>query len=81
VAVATRVVLIIEYDGTDYYGFQAQSSQPTIQSELEAAIARLTGTERRVVAASRTDAGVHASGQVVSFRTESALSRRDFSAG
>ena len=72
-ATATRVVLIIEYDGTDYYGFQWQSGQPTIQSELEAAIERLTDRWTRVVSASRTDTGVHARGQVVTFRTESSL--------
>ena len=72
----TKIVLILEYDGTNYIGFQAQANKlrrPTIQSELENAIFRLTGEELRVVAASRTDTGVHAKGQVVSFRTHSSL--------
>ncbi len=70
-ATTTRTILIVEYDGTSYHGFQAQAGLPTIQGELEAAIRRLTGENRRVITASRTDAGVHARGQVVSFRTGS----------
>ena len=72
-AVSARTVLIIEYDGTDYHGFQLQKGAPTIQGDLEKAIHRLTGERRRVAASSRTDTGVHALGQVVSFRTDSAL--------
>jgi tRNA pseudouridine38-40 synthase len=67
-------VLVVEYDGRQYYGFQWQNGLPTIQSELEKAIRKLTGEMRRVLSASRTDTGVHARGQVVSFRTNSALS-------
>lgn len=69
----SRIVLIIEYDGTGYCGFQYQVNAPTIQDELEKAIFRLTGEQIRVVAASRTDTGVHARGQVVSFRTGSTI--------
>ena len=72
----TKIVLIVEYDGTNYFGFQLQAGrpeQPTIQSELEQAIHQLTGEALRVLAASRTDTGVHAKEQVVSFRTHSAL--------
>jgi len=65
--------LLIEYDGTQYYGFQWQLGLPTIQSELEQAIGRLCGQSSRVVAASRTDTGVHAKGQVVGFWAESTL--------
>ena len=72
-AVATKVILIIEYDGTVYHGFQMQAKLPTIQGEIERALGKLTGERRRVLAASRTDAGVHARGQVVSFRTGSHL--------
>jgi tRNA pseudouridine38-40 synthase len=78
---STRVALIIEYDGTDYYGFQFQADQPTVQSELEQAILRLTGEQTRVTAASRTDTGVHALGQVVSFRTGSNLPLGNFVSG
>jgi tRNA pseudouridine38-40 synthase len=65
--------LLIEYDGTQYYGFQWQVGLPTIQNELEQAIRRLCGQSSRVMAASRTDTGVHAKGQVVSFWAESTL--------
>jgi tRNA pseudouridine38-40 synthase len=80
----TKIVLTIEYDGTDYFGFQLQENrpdQPTIQSELEEAIFRLTGERLRVAAASRTDTGVHAKGQVVSFRTQSSISLPYFLSG
>ncbi|OGN92259.1 MAG: tRNA pseudouridine(38-40) synthase TruA [Chloroflexi bacterium RBG_13_48_17] len=70
--------MIVEYDGRNYYGFQWQPKLPTIQSELERAIRKLTGESSRVLAASRTDTGVHALGQVVSFRTKSALSPQTF---
>jgi len=70
---ASKVVLVIEYNGECYYGFQWQKSLPTIQGELEIAIMKLTGESRRVIAASRTDAGVHAKGQVISFWTKSSL--------
>jgi tRNA pseudouridine38-40 synthase len=68
-ASGAKVVLIVEYEGTRYHGFQFQENAPTIQEELERALERLTGERTRVIAASRTDAGVHAQGQVVSFRT------------
>jgi tRNA pseudouridine38-40 synthase len=68
-----KIVLVVEYDGRNYYGFQWQTKLPTIQSELEGAIRKVTGESSRVIAASRTDTGVHARGQVVSFRTKSGL--------
>ncbi|MCL0044522.1 tRNA pseudouridine(38-40) synthase TruA [Dehalococcoidia bacterium] len=67
------VALVIEYDGTSYAGFQLQANAPTIQGELEKAIARLTETPTRVYGAGRTDSGVHAQGQVVAFSTKSRL--------
>jgi len=70
---SSKFVLLIEYDGTQYYGFQWQLGLPTIQSELEQAIGRLDAQSSRVTAASRTDTGVHAKGQVVSFRSKLAL--------
>ncbi len=62
----------IEYDGTGYHGFQRQVEEhgPTIQGELEAAISRISSTMVNVTGAGRTDAGVHASGQVINFRTD-----------
>lgn len=70
----SKIVLIVEYDGRRYYGFQWQKELPTIQSELEGAIKKLTGESSRITGASRTDTGVHARGQVASFRTTSSLS-------
>src|SRR5512137_1752459 len=65
---AVRYRARCEYDGTDFAGFQLQGNARTVQGELEAALARLAGGERVVVdGAGRTDAGVHASGQVIAF--------------
>lgn len=69
----SKFILLIEYDGTRYYGFQWQVGLPTIQNELEQAIRRFCGQSSRVMAASRTDTGVHAKGQVVSFWARSTL--------
>ncbi len=74
----TKMVLVMEYDGTHYYGFQMQANLPTIQEETEKALWKLTGEKSRLRAASRTDAGVHAKGQVVSFRTGSSLPPKTF---
>jgi tRNA pseudouridine38-40 synthase len=68
-----NVRLTVAYDGTAYYGFQLQAGQPTIQSALEQAIRQVTQESSRVIGAGRTDTGVHAVGQVVNFRTTSAL--------
>jgi len=59
----------MEYDGSEYHGSQYQENAPTIQGEMESALHKLTGERTRVTAASRTDAGVHARGQMVSFKT------------
>jgi tRNA pseudouridine38-40 synthase len=68
-----NIKLVVEYDGTGYSGFQRQSSRPTIQGELETALGRLLKDSVRLTAAGRTDAGVHALGQVVSFHTGSTV--------
>jgi tRNA pseudouridine38-40 synthase len=72
-SLALHIALIVEYDGSRYAGSQFQKHLPTIQSELEAALYKLSGEKIRVSLASRTDAGVHARGQVVSFSTSSNL--------
>jgi len=70
----SKVALVVEYEGTRYHGYQWQANGPTIQDELERAIRKIDNKASRVIAASRTDAGVHAKGQVVSFWTRSTLS-------
>ena len=66
---AIRLALTIEYEGTRYHGFQYQDNASNIQEELENSIYKFTGEVVRVKAAGRTDSGVHAIGQVISFDT------------
>jgi tRNA pseudouridine38-40 synthase len=70
--------LIIAYDGTDFHGWQIQSNKPTIQGEIVNVLRRITQENVQLHGAGRTDAGVHALGQVGSFRTQSALSASEF---
>jgi tRNA pseudouridine38-40 synthase len=71
--------ITIAYDGTDFHGWQIQSSdKPTIQGEISSVLGRLTQENVAVNGAGRTDAGVHALGQVASFRTQSGLSAGEF---
>ncbi len=65
-----RLLLTVQYDGTDYHGFQRQPDVPTIQSEIERALSRLLDEHVTIVGAGRTDAGVHALGQTVTFDTD-----------
>jgi tRNA pseudouridine38-40 synthase len=67
----------VAYDGTAYAGWQIQPTEPTVQAVIEAAWHEITREEIRVMAAGRTDAGVHALGQVVGLSTESTLSIAD----
>jgi len=60
--------ITLAYDGTAYYGWQIQPNQPTIQGVLSAVLEKLEGSPVVTYAAGRTDSGVHAEGQVVSFR-------------
>ncbi len=72
-----RLAALVEYDGTAYAGFQLQKTGRTIQGELEGALVAVTGQKVRVTAAGRTDAGVHALGQVVHLEVEWAHSPGD----
>lgn len=66
-----NIKLVLSYDGTDFSGWQRQPDRRTVQQVLEEAIGRLTGVESTTNASGRTDAGVHALGQVVHFYTAS----------
>lgn len=68
-----RVRLIVAYDGTNYHGWQVQDNGITIESELNRCLTNLLGEEIQVIGASRTDAGVHALGNVAVFDTENRM--------
>jgi tRNA pseudouridine38-40 synthase len=68
-----NIKLTLEYEGTNYQGWQAQRGVPTVEGALRDAIRDLTGDSPALIAAGRTDAGVHALGQVVSFKLEGEL--------
>jgi tRNA pseudouridine38-40 synthase len=62
-----KIALGVEYDGQAFNGFQIQRNAPSVQQALETALTRIAASPIRIAAAGRTDAGVHATGQVVSF--------------
>jgi tRNA pseudouridine38-40 synthase len=68
----------IAYDGTDFSGWQAQPGQSTVQGALTDVLEKLTQRRVTICAAGRTDAGVHAAGQVVNFKTQSAMTTEEF---
>jgi tRNA pseudouridine38-40 synthase len=65
---------LVSYDGTNYFGYQAQDDRPTVQATIETAIFRVTGEKVRIRSSGRTDTGVHALGQVIGFGLETQLS-------
>lgn len=73
--------LTVAYDGTGYAGWQMQPTEPTVQAAIETAWHEITREQLRVTAAGRTDAGVHALGQVVGVATESTLSIAELQRG
>jgi tRNA pseudouridine38-40 synthase len=76
-----NIKLIVEYDGAAYCGWQRQKNGLSIQQVIEESIGRMTGEESRVIGSGRTDAGVHAIGQVAHFHTASLLGERNFLMG
>jgi len=68
-----KILIVIEYDGTDFSGWQVQPNARTVQGEIEKAIEAITGERRRIFGAGRTDAGAHAQGQAAHFSTKSRL--------
>ncbi len=76
-----NVRLLLAYDGTDYVGWQVQPNGTSVQSVVEEAIRRLTGEDVKLIAAGRTDSGVHAVGQVANFHTTSAIPARQMRRG
>lgn len=73
-----NIKLTIEYDGTNYFGWQRQKRGPTIQETLETAIEKITKNGVRLIGSGRTDSGVHALGQVANFKTSSGISANHF---
>ncbi|MBQ7524990.1 MAG: tRNA pseudouridine(38-40) synthase TruA [Abditibacteriota bacterium] len=70
---ARNIKVVVSYDGTDYFGFQYQPKVPTVEGELRKALSKVLKENAPLWGAGRTDAGVHALGQVINFRTHCAV--------
>ncbi len=68
-----NIKLTVEYDGTNYHGWQIQPNAITIQAAIQDALAKITKTHTQIIGAGRTDTGVHAAGQVANFHTRSQI--------
>lgn len=73
--------ITIEYDGSRYCGWQRQNNDPTIQETIEQALMKMTDQKISVIGSGRTDAGVHAYGQVANFKCDTTLTTSDFRGG
>jgi tRNA pseudouridine38-40 synthase len=76
-----NIKVVLEYDGTNFAGWQQQANGRTVEAELRRALREITGKEHVVYAAGRTDAGAHAEGQVVNFHTDGRISPHRLVAG
>jgi tRNA pseudouridine38-40 synthase len=81
VAVTSNIRLLIEYDGTNYVGWQVQANGLSVQQILEEKLWELLGEPVRLISSGRTDAGVHARGMVANFRTSRSLPMRAYREG
>ena len=70
--------ITIQYDGTDFYGWQSQPSGNTVQDKLTEAINMITGETVSIIGSGRTDSGVHALGQVANFKLENPVDEYKF---
>jgi tRNA pseudouridine38-40 synthase len=76
-----NIKIIIEYEGTNYFGWQKQPEGPTIQETIENALEKITGESIALLGSGRTDSGVHARGQAASFKTKSYIKATEFQMG
>jgi tRNA pseudouridine38-40 synthase len=71
-----NIKVVLEYDGTNFAGWQQQAKGRTVEAELRKALRQITGQDHTVYAAGRTDAGAHAEGQVANFHTDGRITTR-----
>lgn len=75
-----NIKLVIEYDGTNYHGWQVQPELRTIQGVIQSKLSTITKADTEVIGSGRTDAGVHALGQAANFKTDSRMTPDEFKA-